>query len=286
MQISDYLSHLKMRQMSPHSILAAKGDLSAVEGYMGRPLIEATEADIRKYLLSVCDLKASTIRRRLASLNMFFRVAVRHGYTHADPMANIEAPKLPQRLPVHLQPDEVARLINAELPADAHSLRDVAIVKTLFFTGMRIGELQGLTMADIDWSGRQLRIIGKGNKERRIPISQALFDVLLKWTAIRSTACKGGPPSLFVTITGPAAGRGLRHDALALAVRNGLQSMGIDPARYSPHKLRHSCATELLRRGVPLEQISHILGHSKLDTTLIYAHLDQSKVRAALDLLA
>jgi site-specific recombinase XerD len=287
MQISiqHYLDHLKLRKLSEHTLLAARSDLSCVERFIGKPLCQAKEADIRSYLRSIQQLKATTLRRRITILKGYFAFAERFDAIPEDPMGNIELPKLPQRLPIYLNQSEIQRLLN-DLPTDGPTqTRDATLVKLLFFTGIRIGEAIRLNHTDIDWEENQLRVIGKGDKERLIPINSKLAAVLEKWIQVRNTIKPIESPALFVSLGGPRRGGRLSHDAMLLAVRGCFSAIGIPPKKYSPHKLRHTCATELLRKGVPVEQISQILGHAKLDTTLIYAHTEPAKLRSALERL-
>lgn len=285
MTINQYLDHLRLRKLSEHTLLAARSDLTSVERHIGRALIQASEADIRKYLKDTNHLKATTVRRRITNLKSFFHFAERLDFINEDPTGNIELPKLPQRLPVYLNQSEIQRLLNDMPMENEIQVRDATVVKLLFFTGIRIGEAIRLNVSDIDWDEMQIRIIGKGDKERLIPINSKLVQILERWLVVRNKLKPMESPALFITMGGPRRGTRMSHDAMLLAVRNCFKSIGIPPKKYSPHKLRHTCATELLRKGVPVEQISQILGHAKLDTTLIYAHTEPAKLRHALEKL-
>ncbi len=283
--IQSYLDHLRLRKLSDHTLLATRSDLTCVERHIGKSLVLAKETDIRSYLRSINQLKATTLRRRITILKGFFAFAERFDALQEDPTGNIELPKLPQRLPVYLNQSEIQRLLN-DMPAHSPTeIRDCTLVKLLFFTGIRIGEAIRLNTHDIDWEENQLRVIGKGDKERLIPINSKLAQVLERWLQTRQTIKPIESPALFISLGGPRRGGRLSHDAMLLAVRGCFESIGIPPKKYSPHKLRHTCATELLRKGVPVEQISQILGHAKLDTTLIYAHTEPAKLRSALERL-
>lgn len=285
MTITQYLDHLRLRKLSEHTLLAARSDLMSVERHIGKSLIQASEADLRNYLKATNHLKATTIRRRITNLKSFFHFAERLDFIEEDPTGNIELPKLPQRLPVYLNQSEIQRLLN-DMPMETDiQTRDATIVKLLFFTGIRIGEAIRLNVNDIDWDEMQLRIIGKGDKERLIPINSKLAQILERWLTVRGKSKPVESPALFMTMGGPRKGTRMSHDAMLLAVRSCFTAIGIPPKKYSPHKLRHTCATELLRKGVPVEQISQILGHAKLDTTLIYAHTEPAKLRHALEKL-
>lgn len=283
--IQHYLDHLRLRKLSEHTLLAAKSDLSCVERFIGKALVHATEGDIRAYLRSINNLKATTLRRRITIMKGFYTFAERFDAIQEDPTGNIELPKLPQRLPVYLNQSEIQRLLN-DLPQEGPTqIRDGTLVRLLFFTGIRIGEAIRLNVDDIDWEENQLRVIGKGDKERLIPINSKLAQILRQWLDVRQTITPIESPALFISLGGPRRGGRLSHDAMLLAVRGCFKAIGIPPKKYSPHKLRHTCATELLRKGVPVEQISQILGHAKLDTTLIYAHTEPAKLRSALEKL-
>lgn len=283
--LQHYLDHLRLRKLSEHTLLAAKSDLSCVERFIGKALVHATEGDIRAYLRSINNLKATTLRRRITIMKGFYTFAERFDAIQEDPTGNIELPKLPQRLPVYLNQSEIQRLLN-DLPQEGPTqIRDGTLVRLLFFTGIRIGEAIRLNVEDIDWEENQLRVIGKGDKERLIPINSKLAQILRQWLDVRQTITPIESPALFISLGGPRRGGRLSHDAMLLAVRGCFKAIGIPPKKYSPHKLRHTCATELLRKGVPVEQISQILGHAKLDTTLIYAHTEPAKLRSALEKL-
>lgn len=285
MTIQDYLAWLEMRKLSPNTILAARSDLHLVQDAIKKPIIQVTERDLRNYLQEQSHLKASSITRKIANLKGYFNLAQRQGRLRDNPTANLVAPKAPKRNPVYLSRGEVELLTTYQPRGRAKDIRDAVLVKFLFYSGMRIGEALAVNIQDVDFREGEIRVIGKGNKERLVPLSDSLAAVLETWQKYRMNLKELSTSAMFPTIGGARIGYRMSHDTAVLAVRNGLKLMGIDAKKYTPHKLRHSCATAMLRAEVPFEQISQILGHSNLNTTMIYAHTERSQLRKAVNVL-
>lgn len=281
--IEDFLNVLRQRRLSEHTLLAYESDLKQVENFLNKPLLEARERDLFRYMSSLDHLKATTVRRRLIAIKRFYDFAERHGHLKEDPAGNLTAPGLPKRLPKYLSEKEIRKLLDS-LPYESHEdLRNMAIIKLLYYTGMRIGEVQQLNEENILWDSRQLLVRGKGDKERLIPINQKLMEMLENWAAVRSTLPFLKSPAFFVSLGRNHRGKRISYGAMRQIVKRILKEA--DLGDYSPHKLRHTFATQLLDKGAPLEQISKLLGHSRLDTTLIYAQTEPGKLRSAVELL-
>lgn len=281
--IADFINLLKQRRLSQHTLTAYASDLRLVEEYLQKPLIQAREKELFAYMATLDSLKATTVRRRLIAIKRFYDYAERHGYIKEDPAGNLVAPSLPRRLPQYLSEKDVRNLLDSLSYADPESIRNMAIIKLLFYTGMRIGEVQQLDLEHILWDTRQLRALGKGNKERLIPISQKLIYTLEEWVSVRQTLGYLRSNALFVSMGKNHRGERISYGALRHIVKTMLKQAGL--GAYSPHKLRHTFATQLLDKGAPLEQISKLLGHSRLDTTLIYAQTEPGKLRSTVELL-
>ncbi len=282
-QIQDFLDVLKQRRLSPHTLTAYASDLNLIEEYVQKPLVEARERELFRYMASLDHLKASTVRRRLIALKRFFDYAERQGHIQEDPSGNLSAPGLPKRLPKYLSDKEVQNLFEV-LPADnPEDIRNLTMMKLLYYTGMRIGEVQQLNLENILWDTKQLLVRGKGDKERLIPMSLKLEEVLLNWFELRSAMNFVHSEAFFISLGRNHRGKRISYGALRQIVKSMLKDAGLGD--YSPHKLRHTFATQLLDRGAPLEQISKLLGHSRLDTTLIYAQTEPGKLRSAVELL-
>lgn len=264
------------RQQRNHSKRTRKGthyDLRAIQRAIKVPLLAATYPQLDGYFaaMTVKGLKPGTIKRHMANVRMFFRWAMRVDLVTKDPTTKLEAPKSAKRLPRHLSEEECDRLV-ADLNAAraAHELRDACAIALLFYTGMRAGELLRLNVEDwkpgTDGKGT-IRVIGKGDKERVLPIAPALVPYVERWIA--SHPVGHGP--LLVRWRAPWAR--LRYPGL-LDLFNQFKGRAGLPAWVTPHKLRHTAATRLLRGGVPPEQIQILLGHESITTTMIYSHAE------------
>ncbi|HSK93930.1 MAG TPA: tyrosine recombinase XerC [Candidatus Angelobacter sp.] len=242
-------------------------------------------ATVRAYLAHLADrgLAASSVAGRLAAVRSLYRHALRHGRISADPLAGVRAPRRPSRLPRVLSVDEAADLVSAPArgqPRDSVlACRDGALLELLYATGMRISELAGLTLDRIDARRRQLRVLGKGSKERELVFGQpaaAALETYLR-TARPVLAARGAPTdALFLNANGgPLTARGAR-----LVIERWVARTGVSP-RTSPHTLRHSFATHLLEGGADLRVVQELLGHVNLQTTQVYTHLSDATLRSA-----
>ncbi|MBF2053667.1 MAG: tyrosine-type recombinase/integrase [Candidatus Sericytochromatia bacterium] len=281
--IEDFLNFLRQRRLSQHTLTAYESDLKLVEAFLEKPLIQARERELFRYMATLDHLKATTVRRRLIAIKRFFDYAERQGYLAEDPAGNLAAPGLPKRLPKYMSDKEVKRLLDSLPYESPEDIRNMAIIKLLYYTGMRIGEVQQLQEEHILWDSKQLLVRGKGDKERLIPISQKLLETLEDWFNVRAGLPFVKSNAFFVSLGRNHRGKQISYGAMRQIVKRLLADAGLGD--YSPHKLRHTFATQLLDRGAPLEQISKLLGHSRLDTTLIYAQTEPGKLRTAVELL-
>lgn len=282
-QIDDFLNILRQRRLSEHTLKAYASDLYLVEAYLKKPLLKAKEYELFRYMGTLRDLKATTVRRRVIALKRFYDYAERHGHVHEDPAGNLSVPSLPKRLPKYMSEKDVKKLMNTLDYSDPESIRNMALIKLLYFTGMRIGEVQQLNTEHIRLDTRQILVLGKGDKERLLPINQKLVYILEEWLSVRMSLPYVRSEALFVSMGKNHKGKRISYGALRQIVKRLLKEAGLGD--FSPHKLRHTFATQLLNKGAPLEQISKLLGHSRLDTTLIYAQTEPGKLRSAVDLL-
>lgn len=281
--IEDFLNILKQRRLSSHTLIAYSSDLRLVEEFIQKPLIYARERELFRYMATLDHLKASTVRRRLIAIKRFYDFAERQGYIKEDPAGNLSAPGLPRRLPKYLSDKDVRRLLDSLPSQNAEDLRNMSIIKLLYYTGMRIGEVHQLDLEHVQWDNRQLLVRGKGDKERLIPLSQKLVEVLEEWVRVREGLPFIKSNALYITLGRNHRGERICYGAIRQIVKGMLKDAGLGD--FSPHKLRHTFATQLLDRGAPLEQISKLLGHSRLDTTLIYAQTEPGKLRSTVELL-
>ena len=209
----------------------------------------------------------STLARRTASVKAFSTWAVKQGYLRTDEAAKLSSPKVPKHLPKVLDPKEAsAAMDNAKSADELHLVRDAAMLELLYATGMRVSELTGIDLHDIDSSRQTIRVLGKGNKERIVPFGDAANTALNAWLARREELAKD-PDALFVGT------RGKRIDQRQ--VRRVVEAAG----EVSPHALRHSTATHLLEGGADLRVVQELLGHSSLQTTQVYTHVTSERLK-------
>jgi integrase/recombinase XerC len=247
--------------------------------------------DLRAWLatLAARDLSASAVGGRLSAARSFYRHAVRQGWVDADPMVGVRSPRRPRRLPRVLSVDEAERLVEAPArrPAagaleDALHRRDAAILELLYATGMRISELAGLSLADVDTAHRRLRVLGKGRKERDLIYGRPAATALGAYLAVGRPFLAGraktraAAAAMFLNASGgPLTARGAR-----MVVARWVDATDLG-ARTSPHTLRHSFATHLLEGGADLRTVQELLGHASAQTTQIYTHLSDAALRSA-----
>ena len=209
----------------------------------------------------------STLARRTASVKAFSTWAVKQGYLRTDEAAKLSSPKVPKHLPKVLDPKEAsAAMDNAKSADELHLVRDTAMLELLYATSMRVSELTGIDLHDIDSSRQTIRVLGKGNKERIVPFGDAANTALNAWLARREELAKD-PDALFVGT------RGKRIDQRQ--VRRVVEAAG----EVSPHALRHSTATHLLEGGADLRVVQELLGHSSLQTTQVYTHVTSERLK-------
>jgi integrase/recombinase XerC len=279
--IDSFLKHLgSQRQASAHTLRSYEDDLGLYSGYLKETVGE--EADptavdamrLRRYSawLTSQGYAPSTVARRLASLRSFFRFLRQEGLVAADPSAGLRNPKQHRRLPRLLRIDEVIRLLDS-VPIDSLAgIRDRAMLETLYGGGLRVSELVGLNVSDVDLEQELIRVRGKGRRERLSPIGRMATDWIRRWMAHRRPR-SAREEAVFLNLRGSrlttrSVGRLLETHLL----RAGL----VDTA--SPHTLRHSFATHLLDRGADLRSVQELLGHRNLTTTQIYTHVTQDRI--------
>ncbi|MBI4388917.1 MAG: tyrosine recombinase XerC, partial [Nitrospinae bacterium] len=215
----------------------------------------------------------STMGRKLATLSSFFKFLCREGYLKTNFAKTVPTPRKPSKLPSYLPVDDMFRLLELPEKDNFTGVRDAAILELFYSTGMRIGELVALKMDDIHLENRMVKVLGKGKKERLLPLGGKASEALKTYFAergglIEKRKVKPPPQSAFLNFSGKGLGaRGVRKIVAKYAARNDF------PGRISPHSLRHSFATHMLEAGADLRSIQEMLGHSSLSTTQKYTHL-------------
>lgn len=285
--IDAYLTYLHVeRGLAPATIRAYRADLADFAASRGTsrtwaggsgPVVDYLAARTRRGRRSDPGLATSSLRRRAAALKGFYRFAYGEGTIGTDVAAHIDLPRASRLLPETLTVDEVERLLDAA----AGSPRDRALLELLYAAGLRISEVIGLDREDLSIDGAFVRVIGKGDKERLVPVGEVALDAITGWlNGPRQTLLqvanvaplRGGP--LFL---GDRGRRLARQQAWA-AVKRAAAQAGL-AARVSPHTLRHSFATHLLEGGADLRIVQELLGHASISTTQLYTHLTGERIR-------
>ena len=268
--VDDFLSHLAVeRRVSSHTLDAYRRDLAALSGWVegqGVGLVDVRAEQLRAFVAAEHrrGLSAKSLQRRLSACRSFYAWLLRHGRIAASPAAAIRAPKAPRKLPQVLDPDEVKVLV--EVPTDAPlGLRDRALLELFYSSGLRLSELCALHWRDLDFDGGLVTVLGKGGKQRSVPMGSFARAALAAWQA--STGA-GRESPVFPGRNGPISPRAVQYRLRQLAQRQGLFK------RVHPHLLRHSFASHILESSGDLRGVQELLGHADIATTQIYTHLD------------
>jgi integrase/recombinase XerC len=292
--------HLRAeRNLSPHTRRAYLGDVRALAAALGPGADPARVglADVRGFLARLHrSCEPSTRGRKLAALRAFFAFLVREGHSRLDPTAGIPGPRQAPRLPRPLPVDDCVALCDSvatgiDEAREPRRLRDRALLELLYGAGLRVGEVEQLDVRDVDLHRGDVRVLGKGGKERVVPLPGAARDAIAAWLDSRSapgllaeplfTALRRGAGARSGTRTGRAPRRlGARDIRRVLASR--ARGAGV-PGRVHPHRLRHSYATHLLDMGADLREIQELLGHASLSTTQRYTAVSSERLLAVYD---
>ena len=284
--VAEYLGHLAVeRGASKHTISAYRHDLDEYAGFLAArgvtPLYEATREDVTAYVASLRTrgLAPSTVERRVAAVKGLHKFLVREGVTENHPTARLPLPAVPERLPEVLSIDDVDRLLSQPFPDTPAGLRDRTILEVLYGCGLRVSELTGLDMTDLELPDGFIRVFGKGGKERVVPIGGMAANALAAYLSaarprlrLKSSISTTGASAVFLNQRG---GRISRQSVFTL-VRGYGARVGLE---LHPHTLRHSFATHLLEGGADLRALQEMLGHADISTTQVYTHVDRRHVR-------
>jgi len=276
----DYLS--VERGLSKNTILAYRSDLKDYTGFLEavakKSVSASSREDIRDFMLHQKDkgLSVNSISRALAALRMFYRFLAREKLIKSDVSSYIDSPKLWKKIPDVLNLDEVERLIEAPDLNSPQGIRDRAILEVMYATGMRVSEVAGLRVADLNADVGFVRCLGKGKKERIVPLgTKAVVAVARYLEKVRPRLAKSGVQELFLN----RSGRKISRVSLWKLIKGYARKARIKkPIR--PHILRHSFATHLLERGADLRSVQEMLGHANISTTQIYTHINKDRLRS------
>lgn len=268
--------------LAPSSLASYRRDLNQWAVWLeprGKTLLTAQRTDVDAFLADQfrAKAKATSIARRLSSVRRFYALQLQQGTLRADPTLRVQAPKLPRRLPKNLSEAKVEALLAAPDTKTTLGLRDRAMLETLYATGLRVSELVGLTLAQVSLDMGVVRVLGKGSKERLVPLGEESISWLKRYlTEARPALCSNvKSTSVFVTArSGPLT----RQAFWALLKRLGVKA-GIPAASLSPHVLRHAFATHLLNHGADLRVVQLLLGHADIATTTIYTHVARERLK-------
>jgi len=265
-------------QRSPRTVDAYRRDLAAFAAFRDGPLVETTREELERWVaqMRADGLAATTIARRAAALRSFFRQLVLLDRRPDNPAAEIELPRRPRTLPRALSPAETERLIDAANGVTPRALRDRALVELLYGAGLRISEALGTTRSSVDLDARAVRVLGKGSKERVVPLGRPAVEAVRRYLALgRPHLDRRHRPELFLNARGGA----LTRAGAFLILRRIAERAGLEPGRVHPHLLRHSFATHLLEGGADLRSVQELLGHADLTTTERYTHVSDRRRR-------
>jgi integrase/recombinase XerD len=263
---------------APRTVEAYRRDLAGLAGWHGTGLAEMTAEDLERWLASLRadGLAASTIARRTAAVRAFFKHQQLLGARDDNPAASLSPPRRVRRLPRTLSAGEAERLVDAAQGVTPRAMRDRALVELLYGAGLRISEALGLARASVDLDERLVRVVGKGGKERIVPLGRPAADAVRRYLALgRPHLDRRHRPELFLNARGGA----LTRAGGFLILRRLAEKAGLDPRRIHPHLLRHSFATHLLEGGADLRSVQEMLGHADLGTTELYTHVTDRRRR-------
>ena len=265
-------------QRSPRTVDAYQRDLMSLASFRGGPAGDADIAELERWLagMRADGLAPSTVARRASAVRAYFRHLVLIGTKSENPAASLQLPRRPRRLPRALSPAETERLIDAAAGTTPRSLRDRALVELLYGAGLRVSEAVGLERGGIDVDERVVRVLGKGDKERLVPLGRPAAEAVRRYLALgRPHLDRRYRPELFLN----ARGGPLTRAGAFLILRKLAAKAGLEPERVHPHLLRHSFATHLLEGGADLRSVQEMLGHADLGTTERYTHISDRRRR-------
>ena len=285
-----FLEMMAVERAAAKNTLVAYGrdlaDAAAFLGGRGRDLAEAAAEDVEAYFadLGARGLSAATASRRRAAVRQFYRFVLGEGWRPDDPSRRVEAPRKGRSLPKVLSREEMDRLIAAAAAKDgAHGLRLACMVELAYASGLRISELTGLPLAVLARDPAYLVVKGKGGKERLAPLNDAARSAVKAYLEVRAGFLPKGDKANPWLFPSRSAGGRLTPRRFAQLLDEAAALAGIDPARVSPHVLRHAFATHLLEGGADLRVVQTLLGHADIATTQIYTHLAGDRLRQVVE---
>ena len=280
-----YVRYLRLeRNLSPNTIEAYRNDLAHLEAFMMRNDLKLENVTLEQLHTFAASLHEYGITPRsqarvLSGVRSFFRFLVLDGVVESDPTELLEWPSLPEHLPVVLTLEEIDRIEDSIDLSKAEGARNRAIIEVLFSCGLRVSELVNMKLSDLYLEDRVLLVRGKGNKERLVPVSNKAIADLKRWFFDRNLMKIKPGEDDYVFLN--RRGAHLTRTMIIIMVKRQAEEAGIKKT-ISPHTFRHSFATALLQGGADLRSIQAMLGHEKIDTTLVYTHISNEQLRKAI----
>ena len=283
--LEQFIDHLWMEHgLTENTLSAYRNDLAGFSCWLTaghNSLASVSTGDIQRYLASQFErgYKGRSAARLLSTLRRFYAWLLRDRRIEQDPTRLLESPKAERPLPVSLNEEQVVNLLNAPDTGNDIGYRDRAMLELLYATGLRVSELVNLQLSQVSIEPGVLRIMGKGNKERLVPVGEVALDWLAAYTRhVRPSLLQNksaATNAVFVTQRGKA----MTRQAFWYMIKRHAAHAGIDPEKLSPHTLRHAFATHLLNHGADLRVVQMLLGHSDISTTQIYTHVADQRLR-------
>jgi integrase/recombinase XerD len=276
-ELDGFLTLLAARR-APRTVEAYRRDLEQLAAWLEHPVSSASVEELERWIaqMRADGRAATTIARRIAAVRAFFRHQMLLGARGDNPAAALALPKRLRKLPRTLSPAEAERLIDAAAGTTPRAMRDRALVELMYGAGLRVSEALGLDRRAVDLDERIVRALGKGRKERLVPLGRPAVESLRRYIAMgRPHLDRRHRPELFLN----ARGGPLTRAGAFLILRRLAGKAGLEPERVHPHLLRHSFATHLLEGGADLRSVQEMLGHADLSTTELYTHVSDRRRR-------
>jgi integrase/recombinase XerD len=261
--------------LAQNTIAAYRADLEQLQAFLGGDLLAGDEARVFAFLAAKQG-RSSSAARRVSSLKRFYQYCVREGLLRSDPTLKLDPPKRTPRFPKTLSEHDVEALLAAPDASAAMGVRDRAMLETLYATGLRVSELVALKLHAVNLQAGVARVLGKGSKERLVPLGEEAVHWIERYLSEARTKLKGRrePDALFIT----ARGAGMTRQAFWHLIRR-YGARAIPGKRLSPHVLRHAFATHLINHGADLRVVQMLLGHADISTTQIYTHVARERLK-------